>query len=64
MVIKVDLEKTYDRLDWDFLANTLKEIGVSNRLRSLISNCVSLFSMKVMWNGQPLNTFNLTRGIH
>lgn len=30
VALKIDLEKAYDRLNWDFLDNTIKEIGVSD----------------------------------
>ena len=36
MVIKVDLEKAYDRLDWQFLKDTLKEISLSTELISML----------------------------
>ena len=51
MVIKVDLEKAYDRLDWRFLKDTLKEISLSTKLISIIMACVSLCSMTIIWNG-------------
>jgi len=28
MAIKIDLEKTHDRLNWDFVIDTLKELGL------------------------------------
>ncbi|XP_031127611.1 uncharacterized protein LOC116029708 [Ipomoea triloba] len=30
MVLKIDLEKSYDRLNWDFIRDTLKDVGMSN----------------------------------
>lgn len=28
MAIKIDLEKAHDRLNWDFVIDTLKELGL------------------------------------
>lgn len=48
MAIKVDLEKAYDRLNWDFLADTLKEIGISDCITDVIMRCASTCRMKIL----------------
>lgn len=53
MAVKVDLEKAYDRLNWDFLLDTLKDIGLSDQLIRVIMRCVSNCRMRVNWNGDP-----------
>ena len=63
MAIKVDLKKACDRLDWNLLEDTLKEIGISTKLISIIMACISLCSMKVLWNGQTSDSFTPTRGL-
>lgn len=35
IVIKVDLKKAYDRLNYDFIKDILKEVSVPNRLITL-----------------------------
>ena len=47
MLIKVDLEKAYDRLDWNFLENTLEDLGFRSHFVELIMSCVST-TMKVI----------------
>ena len=32
MAIKIDLKKAYDRLDWDFILDTLKDVGLPENL--------------------------------
>lgn len=36
MVIKVDLEKAYDTLDWNFIKDTLVDIGIPDGLIHVI----------------------------
>ena len=36
MAIKVDIEKAYDRLDWGFVVDKLKDIGLPAGLIELI----------------------------
>ena len=63
MTIRVDLKKVYNCLDWDFLANTLKEVGVLEKFRSLIMAYVALCSTRIIWSGSLFETFNLSRGV-
>ncbi|WCJ44200.1 RNA-directed DNA polymerase (reverse transcriptase)-related family protein [Euphorbia peplus] len=63
MALKVDLEKAYDRLNWDFLDDTLQEAGIPQRLSKLIMFCVSSSSLQVLWNGTPTEPIFPTRGI-
>ena len=64
MKIKVELEKAYYRLGWNFLEDTLKETRLISKLTSITMACVSLCYMKVLWNGQSLNSYNPTREVH
>lgn len=45
MAIKVDLEKAYDRLRWDFIKETLLLTGLLTFIVDLIMQCVSNASM-------------------
>ena len=62
-MIKVDLEKAYDRLGWRFLESTLRDIGFTRRFASIIMNYVSTCSMQVFWNGNLSKKFQLTRRV-
>ena len=47
MAIKVDLEKAYDRLNWDFIFDTLHDIGIPPRLVTVIMKCFLSTKMQI-----------------
>lgn len=61
--MKIDLEKAYDRINWSFLTNTLKDFNFPEKWVELIMNCVMYTSMSILWNGSPLPDFKPTRGL-
>lgn len=63
MAIKVDLEKAYDRLRWDFIKETLVDAGIPEHIMRLIMQCITTSSLQVLWNGEPSSTFLPQRGI-
>ncbi|XP_052290822.1 uncharacterized protein LOC127900258 [Citrus sinensis] len=63
MVIKVDLEKAYDRLSWEFINDTLCEARLPLDLIQVIMACITLVQMRVLWNGEVTNEFLPSRGI-
>nr|XP_025692428.1 uncharacterized protein LOC112794656 [Arachis hypogaea] len=63
MAIKIDLEKAYDLLNWEFIRDTLIEARLPENLVDLISHCYLSAEMKVLWNGIPSNSFTPSRGI-
>ncbi|KAG7585751.1 Pentatricopeptide repeat [Arabidopsis thaliana x Arabidopsis arenosa] len=63
MLLKLDLEKAYDRIRWDFLEDTLKTVGLSEKWRRWIMQCVSGPSMAVLWNGEKTAPFTPSRGL-
>lgn len=64
MTIKEDLEKAYyDRLRWDFIHNSLLEVGLPASIVCLIMNCVTSPTMQLLWNGELTESFTPSRGI-
>ncbi|XP_016667495.1 uncharacterized protein [Gossypium hirsutum] len=57
MAIKVDLEKAYD-LRWDFIEDTLVDVGFPSNLSRIIMKCITTVSMQIMWNGKLSNEFS------
>lgn len=47
MLLKLDLEKAYDRIRWDFLEDTLRAARLSDECIDQIMKCVSGPSMNL-----------------
>ncbi|PNX98271.1 RNA-directed DNA polymerase, partial [Trifolium pratense] len=63
MAVKVDLEKAYDRLRWEFVIDTLKDVGFSGAFTNLIYHCISSVDMQVLFNGGQSSKFTPSQGI-
>ena len=63
MAFKIDLEKAYDRMDWNFLRATLLDFGFPQVLVNLIMSCVMASNLSILWNGSKLENFSPTRGL-
>lgn len=53
-ILKVDLEKAYDRVDWGFLHEVLKKSGFGVTYRKLIPNTITSAALYVCWSGMNL----------
>ena len=62
MAAKIDLEKAYDRLEWCFIRKVL-HFGFPMNMVKLIMSCISSSSSFLLFNGEKLPSFSLTRGI-
>ncbi|CAN1315043.1 Transposon TX1 uncharacterized 149 kDa protein [Linum perenne] len=63
MALKVDMEKAYDRVEWDFLFPLLHALGFDPAWISLVHECLVSTTMKVILNGTPHGFFAPTRGL-
>lgn len=63
MVFKIDLEKAYDHVNWDFLEFCLKRNRFPPIIINLIMQCVTSSSKSIIWNGRRLQNFVLTIGL-
>ena len=63
MVVKIDLEKAYNRLEWSFVRMVLKHFGFPANIINLIMSCISSTSTVVLFNGNKLDSFQPIRGI-
>ncbi|CAA7018343.1 unnamed protein product [Microthlaspi erraticum] len=63
MLLKLDLEKAYDRIRWDFLEDTLIAAGLSEQWVGWIMRVVSGPSMNLLFNGEKTEAFRPSRGL-
>ena len=64
MGLKIDLQKAYDRLSWQFLEKVLKAFGFYPVWVHRVITCVSTTRMTLMLNGAPVHNFSPKRGLH
>ena len=50
LVFKIDFEKAYDHIDWDFLDHVLKRKGFSSRWRPWMRGCLSSTMFAILVN--------------
>ena len=63
MVVKIDLEKAYDRIEWSFIRMVLIHFGFPENIIKLILSCVSTTLTSLLFNGSKLQPFCPLRGI-
>ena len=63
ILCKLDIEKAYDHIRWDFLMQMLERIGFGSKWIRWINGCISTESFSVLINGSPLRFFQSSRGL-
>lgn len=51
MAIKIDLEKAYDRIIWDFIVKFMEECRFPSPFINNIRACMASVTFRVLWNG-------------
>lgn len=62
MLLKIDLEKAFDRLEWSFLHFFLHQLNFPPPLIKLIMSCVTTSFISILIYGKPSPYFQPTRG--
>ncbi|KAL0449188.1 UNVERIFIED_CONTAM: hypothetical protein Slati_1475200 [Sesamum latifolium] len=63
VALKLDMAKAYDRVNWDFLEDILRQLGFSKKLILLIRNCTNNCWFSSLINGALSGFFKSTRGL-
>ena len=62
-LIKLDFQKAYDSVNWNFLKQVMEKLGFGRRWIRWIMDCVSTASMSILLNGSPLKPFKMEKGL-
>lgn len=62
-LLKVDFEKAYDSVNWDFMNYMLERMGFSLVWRKWIRICICSNSVSILVNGSPTEDFNVGKGL-
>ncbi|GJX91166.1 RNA-directed DNA polymerase, eukaryota, reverse transcriptase zinc-binding domain protein [Tanacetum coccineum] len=63
LIFKVDFEKAFDSVRWDFLDDVLKNLGFGSRWRDWIQSCLNYSKGSILVNGSPTSEFQYFKGL-
>lgn len=62
-IFKVDFEKAYDCINWNYLFSVMEQMGFGNKWIGWIRACISSASTSILVNGSPTQEIKFSRGI-
>ncbi|PRQ36601.1 putative RNA-directed DNA polymerase [Rosa chinensis] len=63
LVFKIDFEKAYDHVEWNFLDYAMESKGFGDRWRKWIGGCLRSANFSIQINGRPRGKFGASRGL-
>ncbi|XP_071700056.1 secreted RxLR effector protein 78-like [Rutidosis leptorrhynchoides] len=63
IIFKVDFEKAFDSLNWNYLLEVMKCMGFGSKWQKWIGSCLNSASISSLINGSPTPEFKLSRGV-
>lgn len=63
MLLKIDMKKAFDILEWNFINWVLRLWGFSEDFRKLIFSCSSSIEFTLLLNGGKVGSFSPQRGL-
>ena len=63
MVISIDVEKTYDKIQHPFMIKTLQKVGIEGTYLNIIKAIYDKLTANIILNGEKLKPFPLRSGI-
>ncbi|KAF3675337.1 hypothetical protein FXO37_05924 [Capsicum annuum] len=62
-MIKVDIQKAYDTMDWHYLNQAMDGLGFPQNFTNWVMQCVTTSSYSLLINGELTKPFEATRGL-
>ncbi|KAG9449628.1 hypothetical protein H6P81_009593 [Aristolochia fimbriata] len=62
-ILKIDLEKAFDKVNWAFLDDVMVRMGFPTKWRTWIQGCISSPKFSILINGTPKGYFTSSRGL-
>lgn len=63
MVVKLDMSKVYDRVEWNFVEGVMKRLGFHEKWVGWIMKCITTISYIVLINGEAHGSIMPSRGL-
>lgn len=63
VLLKLDFEKAYDCVNWNFLLDLLSKMGCGEKWCKWMKECIESVSLSVLVNGSPSQEFKSYRGL-
>ncbi|KAJ6776826.1 REVERSE TRANSCRIPTASES [Salix koriyanagi] len=63
VILKLDMMKAYDRIDWTFIIKIMHTFGFCSKMTDMIENCISNCWFSVLLNGETTGYFHGSRGL-
>lgn len=54
IIVKLDLEKAYDRVEWSFIENILRDTSIPESYTRVIMNLITSGSRHFLWNEEVI----------
>ena len=63
LLLKMDIEKAFDHVNWDFLMEVMSKMGFGHRWINWMKWCCSMATFSILINGSPSGFFRSSRGL-